>query len=61
MIRSLVRMSMMGGAVYLGFRYRYRLLNTALSNSILRKLFVKSSMNMPGVREKMVQGMFKPE
>lgn len=61
MIQSLVRYTMMGGAAYLGFRYRYRLLNSALSNSFLRRLLVKSSLNMPGVRKKMVQGMFKPE
>ncbi|PLT34708.1 hypothetical protein [Bacillus sp. V5-8f] len=60
-MRLILRMAMMGGAAYLGFRYRYRLLNTALSNSFLRKLFVKGSLNMPGVREKMVQGMFRPE
>jgi hypothetical protein len=52
---------MLGGAVYFGFRYRYRLLNMVLSNGMLRRLFVKSSMNMPGVHEKMVEGMFKSE
>jgi hypothetical protein len=61
MLRSLFRIIMLGGTVYFGFRYRYRLLNSILSNGFLRKFLVTSTLNMPGVRDKMVQGMFKSE
>lgn len=61
MMRLLFRFIMLGGAVYVGFRYRYRLLNSVLSNGFLRKTLVTSSLNMPGIREKMVQGMFKSQ
>ncbi|CAH0346996.1 hypothetical protein [Bacillus sp. CECT 9360] len=61
MLRSLFRFTMLGGAVYFGFRYRYRLLNSVLSNGFLRKALVTSSLNMPGVRKRMVEGMFKSQ
>ncbi|MDQ0218312.1 hypothetical protein ELQ35_12535 [Peribacillus cavernae] len=61
MLRLLLRFTMLGGAVYFGFRYRYLLLNTVLSTGFLRKFLVTSTLNMPGVRNKMIQGVFKSE
>jgi hypothetical protein len=58
MLRVLVRIALLGTSVYLGIRYRYRLLNVALSNGFLRRMLVSSSLNVPGVRKKMIEGMF---
>ncbi|WP_409301682.1 hypothetical protein [Peribacillus sp. SCS-155] len=58
MLKSLLRIILIGTSVYFGVKNRYRLLNVALSNGFLRKMMVSSSLNMPGVREKMIQGMF---
>lgn len=40
------------------FKWRYRLLNTLLAISFLRKLAVAVSMNMPAIRQKLSAGIF---
>ncbi|MFD0048351.1 hypothetical protein ACFVHQ_03250 [Actinomycetes bacterium NPDC127524] len=57
-MKLLIKIIAIGSLIYLGFQNRYRLLNVFLSNSFLRRFLVSSSLNMPGMREKMMQNMF---
>ncbi|RYG74699.1 hypothetical protein EU245_00485 [Lentibacillus lipolyticus] len=41
------------------FKWRYRIMNTLLAISFLRRLVVMISMNMPAVRQKLLPGMFQ--
>jgi hypothetical protein len=43
------------------FKWRYRLVNTLLAITVLRKLAVILSMNMPAIRAKVLPGIFKTE
>lgn len=43
------------------FKWRYRLLNTLLAISLLRKLAVMVSMNIPALRAKILPGLFHTE
>jgi hypothetical protein len=61
MLRMLVKLGALTLSAYLGYRYRYRLLNVLLGVPFLRRSVVASSMNMPLVKEKMLQSMFKIE
>ncbi|WP_110927408.1 hypothetical protein [Bacillus massiliglaciei] len=58
MIRSMMNFFLIGLLAYAAFQNRYRLLNLVLTNGTLRRFFVSKSMNLPGVREKMMSGMF---
>lgn len=58
MYRLILQVLAIGITVYLGYTNRYRLLNTVLSNGMLRKFLVILSLNFPGVRNRMMQGMF---
>lgn len=58
MYRLILQVLVIGITVYLGYTNRYRLLNTVLSNGMLRKFLVILSLNFPGVRNRMMQGMF---
>ncbi|MBH0168603.1 MAG: hypothetical protein ACQET8_11810 [Bacillota bacterium] len=41
-------------AVALGYRMRYRLMNSALGNPLIRRFLVGSAMSFPGLRSKMM-------
>ncbi|MBM7597962.1 hypothetical protein JOC34_000319 [Virgibacillus halotolerans] len=43
------------------FKWRYRVVNTLLAISFLRKLAVIISMNMPAIRAKVLPGLFKTQ
>ncbi|MFJ7746177.1 hypothetical protein [Peribacillus sp. NPDC097295] len=58
MLRLIVQIFLIGLVVYAGFKNRYRLMNVALSNSMVRKFLVTKSLNMPMIRDKMMQSMF---
>ncbi|MGE8078135.1 hypothetical protein [Peribacillus loiseleuriae] len=58
MLRTIVKITMIGTAVYFGYHYRYRLMNLVLANSFLRKLLVSGTFGSRAVREKMLQGLF---
>ncbi|AGX05511.1 MULTISPECIES: hypothetical protein [Bacillaceae] len=45
------------GGYYL-YQNRFRVVNTVLGSSVLRRLFVTSLMNVPGVRNKMMKSVF---
>ncbi|MUK87122.1 hypothetical protein GMD78_01750 [Ornithinibacillus sp. L9] len=40
------------------YRWRYRVMNTILAVSFLRKLVVTLSMNMPNIRNKILPNLF---
>ncbi|WP_188633625.1 hypothetical protein [Lentibacillus kapialis] len=41
------------------FRWRYRIMNTILAISFLRRMAVMISMNMPVIREKIMPALFQ--
>ncbi|MCA1039127.1 hypothetical protein LCM00_06355 [Bacillus infantis] len=45
------------GGYYL-YQNRFRVVNIVLGSSVLRRLFVTSLMNVPGVRNKMMKSVF---
>ncbi|MDP4163028.1 MAG: hypothetical protein Q8906_13480 [Bacillota bacterium] len=58
MSRMITSILMIGTLGYFGYRYRYRLLNVIIGTGWMRRLAVGSVMNMPGVKDKMMQSMF---
>ncbi|MBA9025421.1 MULTISPECIES: hypothetical protein [Bacillaceae] len=58
MLRTIMKIAMIGTAVYFGYHYRYRLINLVLANSFLRKLLVSGTFGSRVVREKMMQSLF---
>ncbi|RFU66795.1 hypothetical protein D0469_16900 [Peribacillus saganii] len=59
-MRMLWRLIVIVGASAAAIRYRYRLMNMVLGNSMLRKFVVSRSLNVPLLRDKMMQSMFRP-
>jgi len=49
---------MIGSIGYFVFRYRYKLINTLLGSSWIRRLAVGSIMSFPGVKQKMMNSVF---
>ncbi|MFD2759421.1 hypothetical protein [Lentibacillus juripiscarius] len=41
------------------FKWRYRIMNTLLAISFLRRAAVMISMNMPAIRQKLLPGLFQ--
>ena len=58
MFRLVVQIFLIGLVVYAGYQNRYRLMNVALSNSMVRRFLVSRSLDMPLLRDKMMQSMF---
>ena len=58
MLRLIIQIFLVGLVVYAGYQNRYRLVNVALSNGMLRRFLVTKSLDMPMFRDKMMQGMF---
>lgn len=58
MIRWIIQVFAIGLAVYLGYSNRYRLLNVILANGMLRKFLVSRSLDVPFVRDRMMQTVF---
>ncbi|MDO7488145.1 hypothetical protein [Peribacillus sp. NPDC096448] len=58
MLRLIIQIFLVGLVVYAGYQNRYRLINIALSNGILRRFLVTKSLDMPMFRDKMMQSMF---
>lgn len=58
MLRLIIQIFLVGLVVYAGYQNRYRLINVALSNGVLRRFLVTKSLDMPMFRDKMMQSMF---
>lgn len=57
-MRTIRSIFMIGLVVFYGYRYRYRILNLLLGNQFLRRFFVTSFMNIPGVRTRISNTIF---
>lgn len=49
---------MIGTLGYTLYRYRYRLMNIILGTGYLRRVLVRSMMNIPGLRKRMMTAVF---
>lgn len=58
MSRMITSIFMIGSIGYFVFRYRYKLINTLLGSSWIRRLAVGSIMSFPGVKQKMMNSVF---
>ncbi|MEC2054282.1 hypothetical protein I6J18_20620 [Peribacillus psychrosaccharolyticus] len=57
-MKTIIRIIMIGTAIYYGYRYRYKLMNTVLSNPWLRKMLVSGSLSLPFMRNQMMHSVF---
>ncbi|UJL44850.1 hypothetical protein KFZ58_10405 [Virgibacillus sp. NKC19-16] len=48
-------------AISILYKWRYRVMNTILAVSFLRRVAVSLSMNMPTLRTKVLPGLFKSQ
>lgn len=58
MVRWMIQIFIIGLTVYMSYQYRYRLLNVVLSNGVMRRILVSRSLQLPVVRDRMMQSMF---
>lgn len=58
-MQTVIRIALLTTGVYFVSRYRYRIINTLINNRLLRSLAVSSVMNLPFIRRKMMEQMFK--
>ncbi|WP_374721653.1 hypothetical protein [Peribacillus tepidiphilus] len=61
MIKMLLKMMFIGFITYFGYQYRYRVLNMILSVPFIRRGVVASSMNLPFLKDKMLESIFRYE
>jgi hypothetical protein len=59
MMNGLSRMVLFGAGLYGIYRYRYRIMNSVLGNPNIRKTFIRMSMSIPFVRNKMMSQAFR--
>lgn len=57
-MRTITSILMIGLTGYFAFKNRYRLMNVVLGSGLIRRIFVGTMMNIPGVRNKMMQTVF---
>lgn len=60
-MRVLAILLFMATLISVLYKWRYRLMNTFLAISFLRKLAVTVSMNMPAIRAKVLPGLFNKQ
>lgn len=58
MVRWMIQIFLIGLTVYMGYQYRYRLLDVALSNDVMRRILVSRFLQLPIIRDRMMQSMF---
>lgn len=58
MIRWILQVFAIGLAVYVGYSFRYRLLNVIMNNGMIRKFLVTRSLNIPFIRDWMMGTVF---
>ncbi|WP_377559137.1 hypothetical protein [Ornithinibacillus salinisoli] len=57
-MRVIVFLTCIVTVISLLYKWRYRVMNTILAVSFLRKLAVTLSMNMPNIRSKIIPNLF---
>lgn len=45
---------------YFLFQKRYRFINMFLGNTFVRRLFIRAIMNIPGIKNRMMNSIFPP-
>ncbi|UAC47249.1 hypothetical protein K6959_10985 [Bacillus aquiflavi] len=58
-MRQFMRFFIFFTGIFFVYRYRYQIMNIALGNILLRRMLVSSVMRVPGVRERMMQSIFR--
>ncbi|WP_090081043.1 hypothetical protein [Lentibacillus persicus] len=58
-MRMFALLSIAGTLAVVIFKWRFRIMNTLLAVSFLRKAIVMLSMNMPAIREKLMPRLFQ--
>ncbi|MFS0644011.1 hypothetical protein [Siminovitchia sp. 179-K 8D1 HS] len=58
-MKKLMTNILLAAAISLAFKWRYKLLNAILGNDSIRKMSVRAAMNIPGVKERLIQGAFR--
>lgn len=58
-MNRLLSMLVLGVGGYYAYKYRFRIVNVVLGNPTMRRLFVRSLMGLPFVRNTMVSTMFQ--
>ncbi|MFD1363055.1 hypothetical protein [Lentibacillus salinarum] len=58
-MRIFTVLTVLTSIIVMAFRWRYRIINTLLAISFLRKAAVTISMNMPMIREKIMPALFQ--
>ncbi|MFZ3580336.1 hypothetical protein [Virgibacillus sp. DJP39] len=58
-MRIIVIVGIVLSALFAVYKWRYKLLNMILAVSVLRKLGVMLTMNMPTIKEKLFSNLFK--
>ncbi|MBD8069139.1 hypothetical protein [Bacillus sp. PS06] len=59
MINGISRIVLLIAGLYGVYRYRYRIMNSVLGNPDMRKLFIRMTMSIPYVRNKMMSQAFR--
>jgi hypothetical protein len=55
----IIRLVILFAAIYSVYHYRYRVLNALLSVNVIRKFAVSNAMQIPFVRDRMIQQAFQ--
>ncbi|HLU22179.1 MAG TPA: hypothetical protein VKZ77_06825 [Bacillaceae bacterium] len=58
MMKTSLTLLMVGTALGAAYKYRYKLLDMALSNDYLSKLSVNTVMKIPGVKDRVIGSVF---
>lgn len=57
-MRILVVFTVLFTVMSLLYKWRYRIMNTLLAITLIRKIFVAITMNMPAIKEKVLPRLF---
>ncbi|GGB29331.1 hypothetical protein F3157_00040 [Virgibacillus dakarensis] len=58
-MRAILIFAAIAAAVSVLYKWRYRLINTILAISFLRRMVIAITMNMPEIKEKVLSSFFK--
>jgi radical SAM superfamily enzyme with C-terminal helix-hairpin-helix motif len=54
----IVSVLLIGIGGYFLFQRRYRFINIILGNTVIRRLFIRTIMNFPGIKNRMMSSIF---
>lgn len=59
MVKWIIQVFLIGCAVYIAYKNRYRLLSVLLSSGWIRRLLVSRTLDLPMIRDGMMNRMFR--